>query len=126
MLALTGNTGPYLQYAAARIRSVLRKADPSAAAGPITIGDPAERALCLAVLGFGAVVSQVGQLLEPHRLCTYLFNLAQTFTTFYETCPVLGAPSPGQRASRLALCDATVRVLGQGMDLLGIAAPEQM
>jgi len=126
MLALTGNTGPYLQYAVARIRSILGKTDTSTAAGPITLGDPAERALGLALLGFGPVISQVGQLLEPHRLCTYLFNLAQTFTRFYETCPVLGASSPGLRTSRLALCDVTLRILVQGTDLLGVAAPDQM
>ena len=127
MLALTGNTGPYLQYAAARIRSILRKADATGpAAGSITIGEPAERALCLALLGFGPVVRQVGELLEPHRLCTYLFELAQAFTTFYEACPVLGASTPDLRASRLALCDCALRVLVQGMDLLGVVAPEQM
>jgi arginyl-tRNA synthetase len=126
MLALTGNTGPYLQYAAARTRSILRKAGPGAATGPVTITTPSERALCLAVLAFGTTVIQVAQLLEPHRLCSYLFSLAQSFTTFYEACPVLAASTPQLRASRLALCELTGRVLVQGMDLLGVTAPDQM
>jgi arginyl-tRNA synthetase len=125
MVSLTGNTGPYLQYAAARIRSILRKAGDSAPA-PLLVTDEAERALMLALLGFGDTVAHVGAALEPHRLCTYLFDLAQTFTTFYDRCPVLRAEDPAVRASRLALCSVTLDVLEQGLGLLGISAPERM
>ncbi len=124
MVSLTGNTGPYLQYAAARIRSILRRA--TSAPGPVVVTDEAERALALALLGFGDVVEQVGAALEPHRLCTYLFDLAQTFTTFYDRCPVLKAGDPAVLASRLTLCTVTLGVLDQGLSLLGITAPEQM
>lgn len=126
MLALSGNTGPYLQYAAARIRSILRRAEQSAEAGPIVVSSPSERALCLTLLGFGACVVEVGDALEPHRLCTYLFTLAQAYTTFYENCPVLKAETRELLRSRLALCSATLRVLETGLSLLGVVAPQQM
>jgi arginyl-tRNA synthetase len=131
MVSLTGNTGPYLQYAAARIRSIFRSAglDPDQLSGqaeaPLVITEPAERALALALLDFGDVVVHVGDQLEPHRLCGYLFDLAQQFSAFYEQCPVLKADTEA-RASRLALCKATLAVLDQGLDLLGIARPQQM
>jgi arginyl-tRNA synthetase len=125
MVALTGNTGPYLQYAAARVRSILRSAG-DAVPGQVALGEPSERALALALLGFGDVVEQVGDLLEPHRLCGYLFDLAQAFSAFYESCPVLGAPDDATRASRLALCRTTLDVLEAGLRLLGIEAPERM
>ncbi len=126
MVALTGNTGPYLQYAAARIRSIFRSAPADAVPGPIVLGELAERQLALRLLDFGSVVAEVGDRLEPHRLCAYLFELAQDFSAFYEHCPVLAAPTPELRASRLALADLTLRVLVQGLDLLGIEAPDQM
>jgi arginyl-tRNA synthetase len=125
MVALTGNTGPYLQYAAARVRSILRSAG-NDVPGQVRLGEPSERALALALLGFGDVVVQVGDLLEPHRLCGYLFDLAQVFSVFYENCPVLTAPDEGTRASRLTLARVTLAVLEAGLGLLGIAAPEQM
>jgi arginyl-tRNA synthetase len=71
-------------------------------------------------------VAEVGDTLEPHRLCAYLFSLAQAFTGFYDACPVLKAPDPAVRSSRLALCDLTLRVLVVGLGLLGVSAPEQM
>jgi arginyl-tRNA synthetase len=125
MVSQIGNTAPYLQYAAARIRSILRKAG-SPPDGPILQTEDTERDLMLALLGFGDVVAGVGATLEPHRLCTYLFDLAQTFTTFYDRCPVLKAPDEEVRASRLRLCGVTLAVLEQGLALLGIAAPERM
>ncbi|MEZ0075244.1 arginine--tRNA ligase [Planotetraspora sp. GP83] len=127
MLALTGNTGPYLQYAVARIRSIFRRGelDPSDFTGPITLGEPAERALALQLLGFGSVVEAVAETSEPHRLCNYLFDLAQAFTGFFESCPVLKAEEP-VRSSRLALSGLALRVLLQGLDLLGIEVPERM
>ena len=128
MLALTGNTGPYLQYASARIRSMFRKAglSPEETVDDIVLTEEAERALALVLLRFGGVVEQVGRTYEPHRLCGYLFDVAQTFTTFYERCPVLRAEEATVRASRLALSSATLAVLVQGLRLLGITAPEQM
>jgi len=127
MVSLTGNTGPYLQYAAARIRSILRKAAAeSLPASDVKIAQEPERLLALALLAFGDVVAQVGDALEPHRLCGYLFELAQTFTAFYETCPVLRAADPDVRGSRLALCQVTLDVLHAGLRLLGIPAPQQM
>ncbi len=127
MLSLTGNTGPYLQYAAARIRSILRRAEEHGhAPGAIRLEEEAERRLALALLGFGDVVAQVGAVHEPHRLCAYLFDLAQTFTTFYEQCPVLKADSEEARTSRLALCAVTLAVLVRGLSLLGIESPERM
>ena len=127
MVALTGNTGPYLQYATARIRSIFRTAgmEPETATSRIEIHAPAERTLCLALLDFGTVVAQVGDHLEPHRLCNYLYQVAQSFSVFYEDCPVLKAETT-LRQSRLALCSLTLRVLVTGLDLLGIEAPDRM
>jgi arginyl-tRNA synthetase len=127
MLAFEGNTAPYLQYAHARIRSIFRKggAGPAEPAG-IHIEAPAERALALAILRFPTAVTAVAATLEPHKLCTYLYDLATAFSTFYEACPVLKAATDEQRESRLALSDLTARVLARGLDLLGISAPERM
>ncbi|NNG38591.1 arginine--tRNA ligase [Flexivirga sp. ID2601S] len=126
MLALQGNTGPYLQYATARLRSILGRVDAADPKGPIVLTEPAERALALRLLEFGAVVAQIGVTLEPHRLAAYLYELASAFTTFYEHCPVLKAEPAEVRDSRIALCALTLRVLVRGLDLLGIEAPEQM
>jgi len=129
MLALEGNTAPYLQYAHARICSIFRKAAVARAnmrATTPTIGEPQERALALQLLQFDAVVHDTLDKLSPHRLCTYLFELAQAFTAFYEACPVLKDGYEATRDSRLALCDLTARVLEQGLSLLGIDAPERM
>jgi arginyl-tRNA synthetase len=128
MISFKGNTGPYLQYAAARIRSIFRKAGlaPEQAAAPIVVVEPAERALAMKLLGFGAAVSSVAEAAEPHRLCTYLFEVASLFTTFYELCPVLKAAEESARASRLALCALTLRVLVTGLGLLGVPVPERM
>lgn len=125
MVALHGNTSRYLQYAVARTRSVLRKADEAAGAGAVTVTEPEERALVLALLDFGDVVAEVGRELEPHRLCTYLFELAQTFSVFYEQCPILTS-EPAVRASRLTLARLTGDVLTRGLHLLGIETPETM
>lgn len=129
MLAFDGNTGPYLQYAHARIRSIFRRAeiDPTTvrAETPV-LGEPQERALALQLLGFDAAVQTMLEAYAPHKLCTYLFDLASTFTAFYEACPVLKAADEATRTSRLALCDLTARVLACGLGLLGIEAPDQM
>ena len=128
MLALAGNTGPYLQYATARIRSIFRRAgiEPEAAAGPIHLIEGAERALALRLLGFGAAVYQEADGAEPHKLAAFLFETASAFTTFYEQCPVLQAEDESVRLSRLALSALTLRVLLTGLGLLGIPVPERM
>ncbi|WP_242891631.1 arginine--tRNA ligase [Actinomadura litoris] len=128
MISFHGKTGPYLQYATVRIRSIFRKGgvDPESATGPIVIGHEAERALALKLLDFGAVVAQAGETCEPHRLAGYLFELAQAYTGFFENCPVLKAPDEPTRASRLALCAATLRTMVTGLDLLGVPTPERM
>jgi arginyl-tRNA synthetase len=128
MISFRGNTGPYLQYATTRIRSIFRRAglDPDAARAPITLAEPAERALALRLLGFGAAVRQAGETTQPHLLAGFLFEVASAFTTFYEQCPVLQAAEPAIRDSRLALSALTLRVLLTGLDLLGIPVPERM
>ncbi len=129
MLAFEGNTGPYLQYAHARIASLLRHESLK----ELTIDrrklsplEPAERALALELMDFSAAVHAVGAQLMPHKLCTYLFQLATRFTTFYEQCPVLRAETTEIRDARLALAGLTARVLATGLGLLGIQAPERM
>ena len=128
MISFRGNTGPYLQYATARIRSIFRRAGVSEAepTGPVTVTEPAERELARKLLEFGAVVPLVADVAEPHRLCAYLFEVASLFTTFYEQCPVLKADDDETRQSRLALCAATLRVLTTGLGLLGVPLPDRM
>ena len=128
MISFHGNTGPYLQYATTRIRSIFRRAGiaETDARGPIRITAPAERELALKLLGFGAVVTQVADAAEPHRLCAYVFEVASLFTTFYEQCPVLKAGDEETRQARLALCAATLRVLTTGLGLLGVPVPDRM
>jgi len=125
---LTGNTGPYLQYATARIRSIFNRAGlaPDDAAGPIELGASAERALALRLLGFGSAVAETAQTAEPHKLAGFLFDTASDFTTFYEQCPVIKAGSAELRNSRLALASLTLKVLLAGLDLLGIPVPDRM
>ncbi len=129
MLSFDGNTSPYLQYAHARICSIFRKANidrESVRTITPTIGHEAERALALRILQFDTAVWDTLEKFSPHRLCTYLYELATEFSVFYERCPVLRAESEDQRMSRLSLCDMTARVLETGLQLLGIDAPEQM
>ncbi len=128
MLTLTGNTGPYLQYATARIRSLFQRAElsPDQAIGPIKLGESAERLLALRLLGFEAAVNATAATVEPHKLAAYLFDLASDFTAFYEQCPVLKAADEDVRRSRLALAALTLKVLLAGLDLLGIPVPDRM
>jgi arginyl-tRNA synthetase len=129
MLALQGNTAPYLQYAYARIRSIFRKAaETSNVRHPtsnIQLMAAEEIALGKHLLNFGLTLEAVAEEYRPNFLCNYLFDLAGKFTAFYENCPVLKADD-ATRASRLALCDLTARVLKQGLEILGIATVEQM
>jgi arginyl-tRNA synthetase len=128
MISFKGNTGPYLQYATARIRSIFRKAgvEQGRADAPIELAEDAERALALQLLGFGAVISQVVETAEPHKLAAFLFEVASAFTTFYEQCPVLQAPTDSVRSSRLALSALALGVLTTGLSLLGVPVPERM
>ena len=129
MLAFDGNTAPYLQYAHARIRSIFRRGDvdpASLGSAPPRVVEPAERELALALLGFEAAARLAAERSQPHRLTTYLYELASTYTTFYEACPVLRADDPEVRRSRLLLSDVTGRVLELGLGLLGISAPDRM
>ena len=130
MISFRGNTGPYLQYATARIRSIFRRAggdaDPALRGSRVAVTAAPERALALRLLDFGAVVTGVGETAEPHRLCAYLFDVASLFTAFYEECPVLKAEPESLRASRLALCALTLSVLSTGLGLLGVPVPDRM
>ncbi|MEO5975403.1 MAG: arginine--tRNA ligase, partial [Ilumatobacteraceae bacterium] len=129
MLSFDGNTSPYLQYAHARICSIFRRANVDRASVRTvqpTIDDEAERVLTLRILQFDTAVWDTIEKFSPHRLCTYLHELATEFSVFYEQCPVLRAETDSKRTSRLSLCDMTARVLQSGLRLLGIDAPEQM
>jgi arginyl-tRNA synthetase len=128
MLALQGNTAPYLLYAYTRVRSIFRKggqtaADPSSSAFVLDARE--EIVLARRLLDFGLVLESVAEEYRPNFLCGYLYDLAGDFARFYENCPVLKA-GDDSRATRLALCDLTARVLQQGLDALGIATTEQM
>ena len=139
MLSLQGNTAPYLQNAYVRIRSIFRKADESApkigksrrrgdtdsSCGELILDDRAEINLAKRLCQFAEIVPQVLNDFRPNILANYLFELANSFHTFYEACPVLKSEEPA-RSSRLTLCDLTGRVLQRGLDLLGIKAPDKM
>jgi arginyl-tRNA synthetase len=126
MLAFSGNTGPYVQYASTRAKSVLRRAGAeSPDASSVSIIEDAERDVALRLGKFEAAVQKAAGAYEPHHLCTYLFELADSFTTFYEKCPVLSADEP-VRTSRLAICALVARTLDTGLDLLGIEPVDRM
>lgn len=129
MVATTGNTGPYLQYAAARIRSIFRNLgiapDDRADDAPVFLTNSAERDVVLDLLGYGAVVAGAGATYEPHTLCAELFRLAQNYSRFYEASPIARA-EPAIQRSRLRIARATLAVLDHGMSLLGITALEWM
>jgi arginyl-tRNA synthetase len=138
MLALQGNTAPYLQNAYVRIRSIFRKADVatplrgvgdetghSPVATTFVLNEPTEVKLAKRLCQFAETVPQVLNDFRPNILANYLFELANSFHAFYEACPVLRSDEP-VRSSRLALCDLTGRILQRGLDLLGIKVPEKM
>ncbi len=128
MLALEGNTAPYLMYAYARIRSIHRRGGETAGRpdGPVRLEQPAERILARQILRFAETIDGVASGLRLNLLTDYLYELAGLFMKFYEQCPVLKAGSEAARASRLRLCDLTARVLRVGLDLLGIRVLERM
>jgi arginyl-tRNA synthetase len=136
MLALTGNTAPYLLYAVVRIAGIARKGGDLGAAGAgggtgvdpadsLHFSEPQEWALVRELLKFDAVIAEVEEELLPNRLCTYLFELSQVFNRFYDQVPVLKAEGP-TRSSRLALCRLTADTLKLGLGLLGIPTLERM
>ena len=141
LLAMNGNTAPYLQYAYARIRSIFRKGNVEEGILPVLssprlstnrgsrnslhVDAPEELALARHLLNFGLVLEAAAEDYRPNFLCNYLYELAGRFTGFYESCPVLKSEAE-QRASRLVLCELTARVLKQGLEVLGIETLEQM
>ena len=128
-LSFDGNTAPYLQYAHARIQSILRKAgeqDIAFEANRFNVGDQAEHDLALHLLRFGSTVVELADALEPHVLCAYLFETAKLFSAFYESCPILKSDVLSITQSRLSLSALTAEVIAKGLDLLGIQAPDRM
>ena len=122
-----GKTGPYLMYAAVRIKSLLRRAEAEGnAPGEIVVGHDAERALVLALDGFGAALLGAREKRMPHILCEHVFGLSQAFSGFYGALPIANESDPALRASRLALATAVLRQLEAGLGILGIDVPERM
>jgi arginyl-tRNA synthetase len=129
MIAFEGDTGPYIQYAHARICSILSRANDDNIAykhAAFQIEAPQEKKLALALLAYGKTVSQTAEHLEPHRLCGYLSELATEYSAFYQSCPVLKNDDNAVRASRLRLCALTRSVIADGLALLGIETPHRM
>jgi arginyl-tRNA synthetase len=129
MLSFEGNTGPYMQYAYTRIRSIFRRADIDMEGldGEMIIGTDQEKALALKLLQFSEAVEQVGDDAMPHVLCNYLYDLASLFMSFYEACPILKEDvDPAVRTSRLLISRAVARTLETGLGLLGIEVMERM
>ena len=128
MLALTGNTAPYLLYAYARIKSIFRKQNSEFRIEntKLILAAPEELTLAKHLLNFGITLEAVAEEFRPNYLCNYLVELAGKFTSFYENCHVLKAEDEATKNSRLALCDLTAQVLKQGLDALGIETVEQM
>lgn len=127
MVSLNGDTSVYLQYAYARVQSILRKAGEARPVAHPELGlAPAERALGLHLDQFGETLAEVAAAYEPHKLAAYLYQLASALTTFYDQCPVLKADTAEQVENRLFLIDLTARTLHQGMALLGIRTPEKL
>jgi arginyl-tRNA synthetase len=131
MLSFDGNTAAYVQFARVRCLSIFRRGgfDVGAyleGAASVVLGEQAERDLALSLLSLPATVESTLESWSPHKLCTYLHELSGTFTTFVESCPVLKAGSDVERDSRLVLCALTAMVIGLGLGLLGIEAPDRM
>jgi len=131
MLAMTGNTATYMQYAYARVRSIFARGNVDVEAlrvsgSPILLNSPAERALALELLQFSEALDQTVADYRPNQLTSYLFDLANRYSTFFEQCHVLRAESDELRQSRLLLCDLTARTIQKGLELLGIEVVEKM
>jgi arginyl-tRNA synthetase len=131
MLAMEGNTAAYMQYAHARIRAIFRKGGEDAArfrtAPPaVSLESPPERALAVQLLRFEDSLRAAAAEYKPNLITTYLWDLAKSYSGFFETCPVIKAETPALRDSRFLLCDLTARVIQRGLDLLGIRTVERM
>lgn len=129
MLSFEGNTAPYMQYAFTRVQSIFRKAGitPESLQSAIVIGTEQEKILAIKLLQFSEVLDQVAREALPHLLCTYLYDVASLYMTFYEACPILKEGiSPQIRDSRLRLCHLVARTIAQGLDFLGIEVMERM
>jgi len=131
MVATKGNTATYMQYAYARVRSILRKGgvdvdELRASDAQIVLDSPSERALGLEILRFADALDLTEQDYRPNVLTAYLFELANRYSTFFEQCPVLKAETDQLRQSRLLLCDLTARTIRTGLELLGISVIEKM
>jgi arginyl-tRNA synthetase len=130
MLAMNGNTATYMQYAFARVRSIFVKGNIDirkirTQTEKLVLTEPAERALALELLKFGEAVEFALRDYRPNFLTTYLFELANRYSVFFEQCPVLKADGD-LKTSRLLLCDLTARTLQKGLELLGIETVERM
>jgi arginyl-tRNA synthetase len=131
MLALTGNTATYMQYSYARVAGIFQRGEIDIdtlrnSDAKIELGHGAERALGLQLMRFAETMDEVVADYRPNHLTNYLFELAKSFSVFFEQCPVLKASTDDQRNSRLLLCDLTARTLKQGLELLGIEVVERM
>jgi arginyl-tRNA synthetase len=129
MLSFEGNTAPYLQYAFTRVQSIFRKAGvaPESLQAAVLIGSEQEKALAIKLLQFSEVLDQVAREALPHLLCTYLYDLASLYMSFYEACPILKeGVQPALRDSRLRLCHLVARTIERGLDLLGIEVMDRM
>ena len=131
MLAMNGNTATYMQYAVARVRSIFSRGEIDGETvrkqtDKLALTEPAERALALELLKFGEAIEFALRDYRPNLLTTYLFELANRYSTFFEQCPVLKAEDDAVKTSRLLLCDLTARTLGKGLELLGIETVERM
>jgi len=131
MLAMHGNTATYMQYSYARVRSIFAKGDVNleslrASGTPLSLQEPQERALGIAILQLSEALERVAADYRPNHLTSYLFELASRYSSFFENCPVLKAKDDATRNSRLLLCDLTARVIGRGLELLGIETVERM
>jgi len=131
MLAMTGNTATYLQYAFARVQGIFRRGNVNleqlrSQAAPILIQAPAERTLALQIVRYAETLEAVAADSRPNGLTQYLYELAGNLSSFYDQCPVLKAETDELKLSRLQLCGLAGRVLQHGLSLLGISTPAQM
>ncbi|HEK1093393.1 TPA: arginine--tRNA ligase [Proteus mirabilis] len=128
MLSFEGNTAPYMQYAYTRVASIFKRAeiDESALTQPISLTQPHEKQLALRLVQFDETITQVAREGTPHVMCAYLYDLAQSFSGFYENCPILSAEDDNVRQSRLKLARLTARTLKQGLETLGIETADRM
>lgn len=128
MLSFEGNTAPYLLYANTRVKSVFQRAaiDPASLTGTIQLATEQDQALANKLALFPEIIASVGSKGMPHYLCGYLFELAGTFSSFYEACPILNADDEALKQSRLKLAALTQRTLEKGLSLLGIETLERM